>query len=273
MQSIVVPVNFTADSANAARYAADMARAIGAEIHLINVFEIPVSVSQVPLPESVFQGLRENSLQLLSGLQAELTIRTVNQVPIFTNLEIGSIESRLEAFCESRKPLLVVMGATGNHLPSILDGSNTATALRRLSYPILVVPAGAIFHPVEKIVLACDREDIDSGMPDTLPFLQKLGDLLGARLEVLHVLTTGEESAAEAVGEYNVWKTEAAVLAPELHFVRQPRVEDGLTEYLGRHPADWVMVFPKSHSALEFHRSRSRKIMGHCLVPVMSVHE
>jgi nucleotide-binding universal stress UspA family protein len=273
MPSIVVPVNFSPNSANAARYAADVARAIGAEIHLINVFQLPVSMSEVPLPESVFQEVRDNSLELLSGLHAELTKQTLGKVRICTDLEIGAVEAKLEDFCKLREPLLVVMGATGNSMPSILDGSNTARALSRLSYPILVVPAGATFHPIGKIVLACDREDIDSGMPETLPFLQQLADLLGATLEVVHVLTNGEESAAEAIEEYNVWKRDAAALAPELHFVRQPRVEDGLSAYLEHHHADWIMVFPKSHSVLEFHRSKAKKIVEHCMAPVMSVHE
>ncbi len=273
MRSIVVAVNFTTNSANAARYAADMAMVIGTDIHLINVFQIPISISEVPLPESIFQELRDNSLELLGGLQAELTKRVSGKARIFTYLEMGAIEAKLDDFCKMRKPLLVVMGATGDSIPSILDGSNTARALSRLSYPILVVPAGAQFCSVAKIVMACDREDIDSGMPDTLPFLQEMSALLGATLEVVHVLTNGEESAAEAAEEYNVWKKEAAALAPELHFVRQPRVEDGLSEYLEHHHADWVMVFPKSHSVLEFHRSRSKMIVEHCMVPVMSVHE
>jgi nucleotide-binding universal stress UspA family protein len=273
MHSIVVPVNFTANSANAARYAADMARAIGAEIHLINVFELPVSMSEVPMPESVFQELRDDGFELLSGLQTELTKQTSGKVTIFTDLEIGGIEAKLEAFCHRRQPLLVVMGATGDKFPAMLDGSNTARALHRLPYPILVVPAGAQFHAIGKIIVACDKEDIDNGMPAALPFLQELSDLLGAGLEVVHVLTNGEESAAEAIEEYNVWKKDAAALAPELHFVRQPRVEDGLTEYLRHHHADWVIVFPKSHSVLEFHHSKSKKIVEHCVIPVMSVHE
>jgi len=42
------------------------------------------------------------------------------------------------------------------------------------------VPAGAQFHAIGKIVVACDKEDIDSGMPATLPFLQQLSYLFGA---------------------------------------------------------------------------------------------
>ncbi len=165
------------------------------------------------------------------------------------------------------------MGATGDSLENVIAGSTTVREIRHLPYPILVVPQTAKFHGVAKIVVACDKEDIDSGMPTTLPLLKELSELLGARLEVLHVLTNGEESAAEAAEEYNVWKKEVKAFNPEIHFVRRPKVEQGISEYLEAHKADWLMVFPKSHSVLEFHRSRSKKIVQHCVVPVMSVHE
>jgi nucleotide-binding universal stress UspA family protein len=273
MRSIVVPVNFTANSANAARYAADLALVVGADIHLIHVFQIPVSVSEVPMPESVFEELRDNGIELLAGLQAELTSRTSGKIAIITDMETGGVETKIETYCKDKKPLLVVMGTSGESLQNGLSGSTTVRETRHLPYPILVVPHTAKFHAVEKIVVACDREDIDSGMPATLPFLKELSELLGARLEVVHVLTNGEESAAEAAEEYNVWKKEVRAFNPKMHFIRRPKVEEGISDYLEGHGADWVMVFPKSHSVLEFHRSRSKQVLQHCLVPVMSVHE
>jgi len=165
------------------------------------------------------------------------------------------------------------MGATGDSLENVLTGSNTARALRHLPYPILVVPVGSKFREVGTIVVACDKEDVDSGMPDTIPFLKELSELMGARLEVVHVLTNSEESAAEAIEEYNVWKKEAKAFQPEICIVRRRSVEEGIKEYLKDNSADWVMVFPKRHSVLEFHRSQSSQIIHHSAVPVLSVHE
>ncbi len=94
MRSIVVPVNFSPNSANAARYAADLGMAIGVDIHLINVFEIPVSLSEVPMPESVFQELRESCTEQLDELRAELVRRTTGKIAITTDMETGGVESR-----------------------------------------------------------------------------------------------------------------------------------------------------------------------------------
>jgi len=273
MRSIVVPVNFAPNAASAARYAADIALAIGANLHLIYVMQIPASVSELPLPESVFDTMRDSGYELLTDFQTKLTKRTGGKVGIATDLEIGGTEAKIESYCKQIKPFMVIMGASGDTLANVINGSTTVRAIRHLPYPVLVIPGDAKFEAIKKIVVACDKEDIDSGMPDNMTFLKELSELLKARLVVVHVLTDSEESSAEAIEEYNVWKKGVAAFHPEMHFVRRPRVEDGINDYLASHEADWLMVFPKSHSVLEFHKSRTRQIVQSCTVPVMSLHE
>lgn len=273
MRSIVVPVNFTDNAANAARYAADIALTIGADLHLIYVFQIPASVSQVPLPDAVFDAMRDDGNDLLNNLKADLIERTAGRLTITTELGIGNTEAKIESYCKQLKPFLVVMGASGHTLENVITGSATVRAIRHLPYPVLVIPVNARFRAISRIAVACDKEDIDSGIPDNITFLKELSDLLKARLIVVHVLTNAQESAAEAVEEYNVWKKDVAGLQPEIHFVRRPHVEEGINDYLGSHEADWLMVFPKTHSVLEFHKSSTKRIVETCAVPVMSLHE
>lgn len=273
MRSIVVPVNFTANSANAARYASDLAMAIRADIHLVYVFQPPASVAEIPLPDAVYDEMRNSGEDLLQELSGQLVKHTAGMVRIYTDMEIGGIGPRLDAFCKLRNPLLVVMGASGHGLPNVLEGSHTLQAMRRLRYPVLVVPAKAEWHPVHRIVAACDKEDIDAGLPGALHFLDELSRLLHARLEVVHVITHSEGNACDAIAEYNIWKKDVRALAPELHFVHRSQVQNGVSDYLEIHPADWLMVFPKSHSCLEFHKSRAKQIVLTCAIPVMSVHE
>jgi len=273
MRSIVVPVNFSANSANAARYAADLALTIGADVNLIYVFQIPTSVAEVPMPESVFDEMRDSGLELLEDLKTTLCKRTDGKLKVTTNMKIGGIEPNIEAFCKEQKPFLVVMGASGHLLENVINGSTTVSAIRHLPYLVLVIPENAIFKGVKRIVMASDREDIFGGMSDNMIFLKELSDLMKAELLVLHVLTNGEESAAEVVEEYNIWKKDLMAFRPEMHFVRQSKVDEGINDYLSSHQGDWLMVFPKNHSALEFHRSRAKQIVETCAVPVMSLHE
>jgi nucleotide-binding universal stress UspA family protein len=273
MRSIVVPVNFSPNSANAARYAADLALLIGAEIHLIYVFDIPISASEIPMPAMAYENLRNGGLELLQGLTQELTTRTFGKVKIQSDIETNGIERRIKEYCDSTRPFLVVAGSSGNSLENMLAGNHTTGLIRHLNYPLLVIPGNASFKTVRKILVAFDREDIFGAMPATLPFLKELSELMGSQLEIIHVLTTDEESAAEAALEYNGWKDQVGFLSPEIHFIRKPHVGEGITAYLNNHQADWLMVFPKDHSWLEFHRSGAKEIVQHSSVPVISVHE
>lgn len=258
MKHIVVPVDFTANSANAARYAADLALAVHSNLYLVYIFQPPFSAAEIPLPESVYEKMQQDGLDLLNELSDELILRMNYRVRVFTKMVTGGVEFR--AFCREQDPLMVVMGAS-------------VDSFRHLHYPVLVIPEHAEWRPIRTIVVACDKEDIDSGIPEVLPFLRILNGLLGARLEVLHVIRKDENHALDAIAEYNVWKRDIAALAPELHFVRKVSVTGGVDNYLANHEADWLMVFPKSHSLLEFHASRSRQIVLASAIPVISLHE
>jgi nucleotide-binding universal stress UspA family protein len=273
MRTIVVPVNFSDNSSNAARYAADLALAIGAGISLINVFQAPTTISETPMPLNAFEELRDASLELLQSLSGELAKRTNNKVKITSELEIGGVEKRIESFCRWQKPFLVVMGASGDSLQNTLHGSGTVRALRHLPYPVLVIPEHVVFHPVKRIAVACDEEDVDGGVAETLPVLKEISALLKAQLSFVHVITDGKESAMDAITEYDVWKRQIKAYGPEMHFVRQESVEEGVGKYLQDYNVDWLMVLPKKHSILEFHKSRAKQIVLHCSVPVISIHE
>jgi nucleotide-binding universal stress UspA family protein len=273
MKSIVVPVNFSASAANAARYAADMALAVGADVHLFHALHVPVRTSQVPLPDAAFEMLQENGKFLLDQLADELGKRTYSKTRITTNMEIGDMEYRLEKFCQEKKPFVVVMGTSGDFLQRIMVGDHTSKAIRHLSSPVLVVPDGAVFAGVKKIALACDLEDIVSGISNGRPFLQELGNIFGADFDVLNIMSGFEKNEVQVAFEFDSWKTQLRGIHPELHFVRADRLTDGIQRYLAHHAVDWLIVFPKKHHLLELHRSRAKKIVLDCPIPVMSVHE
>src|ERR1700712_4615980 len=116
MKAIIVPVNFTDSSRNAASYAADMALAMEAELHLIHFVEIPASTGEFPMNPYILEELQKSGTAGLNQLWDELVIRTKGRVTIYTNIEVGSVEQRLEEFCKARPPFVVVMGSTGPSL-------------------------------------------------------------------------------------------------------------------------------------------------------------
>jgi len=273
MRPIVVPVNFSANSYNAARYAADMALAVEGDIHLIYVLQLPLTTAEFPIPDIAIEETRRDALTMLNGLKEELLQRTQHQVGVTTEMTSGNIERSLEDYCRRHKPFVVVMGASGHSITNAITGSSTVIAMRRLPWPLLVIPENAAFHAIKKIVLACDLDDIGKGIPTSLAFLNELTGLFGAKLEVINVATSAEHSEGEAVFLFDSWKDRLKEIFPDLHFVYSNDIAESINQYLGAHNADWLMVFPKKHRLLEFHFSKTKQVIRNCPIPVMSLHE
>jgi nucleotide-binding universal stress UspA family protein len=241
MRDIIAPVNFSPNSNNAARYAADLAQATQSDLYLIYVLQLPVSAGEFPVNDYIFNDMQEAGAASLKQLWEELIKRTAARVNIFVHMEVGPVEHKIEEFCMGKKPFAVVMGATGNSIGSVLTGSNIGAAIRHLPYPLIVVPEKATFQTIRRIVLACDMEDVAAGVPANPSYLQELTEIFDASFEVAHFEYSG-------------------------------KVERSLGKYLVNHPADLLMVFPKKHNFFEFHKSHARKIALTSQVPVMSIH-
>jgi len=272
MRTILAPVNFTENSTNAARYAADMALAANAELYLLHVVQIPISVAEFPVNDFVFEDMLEAGKKGLDELRDELMRRTEGRVRISLYKEIGGVESKIEQFCQQHKPLVVVMGASGSGLEALLTGTHLGTSVQHLLYPLMVIPPHAAFRLDAKILLACDLEDLAGGLPVKASFLKDLQEIFQARFEVININTKKELAEVATVFESDTWKECIRNVLPEIHFVVNNKVEEGIGQYLAEHPADLLLVFPKKHSFLEFHRSQAKKIALHGKVPVMSIH-
>jgi nucleotide-binding universal stress UspA family protein len=271
MKSLLVPVNFKPNATNAAHYAADMALALEADIHLLYVLQMPAGTTSIPLPY-VMDELRRNGEWLLQELLEDIRRRTGGQVDVVTHIEVGSVEAKIEAYCAGIRPFLVVMGAPEPPPDNFFSGSDTITAVRHLPWPLLVVPGKQQFHAIRTITLACLARDIKEGLPVPFGFVHELKELFAARFEVVHFIT-GRPGDEKDIRELYYWKQVQGELIPELHFVQTESLEEGLVQYLAGHQTDWLMIFPKKHSLLELHKSRSKMIVTHCPVPVLSIYE
>lgn len=121
--------------------------------------------------------------------------------------------------------------------------------------------------------MACELKELQDGMPVSRSFLRELQQLFAAHFDILNVNTTKKAGKDKEIFELYHWKESLQDLTPALHFVKADTVEEGITRYLKDQHVDWLMVFPRRHGLLEFHRSQSKRIVMHCPVPVLSICE
>jgi nucleotide-binding universal stress UspA family protein len=206
MKAIIIPVNFSACSDNAARYAADLARAIRVDLHLIHVIETPTTSADMVMTDEVYETIVESANNSLKELQFDLRRRTCHSIKVETRMEVGSVTAKMKQLCQEIQPYAIVLGASGPTLEKFLAGSPVSSLLHNLNYPVLVVPEGVSFQQFRRVLLACDLDDIGSGIPLSLPLLKDLRQHFGSRFDIVTVETGTVLSEEQKTFQCEGWK-------------------------------------------------------------------
>jgi len=273
MKPIIATTDFTPASQNAVNYAADLATAIGSKLILFHAVQLPVVVSDVPMPEPFYEEMLKSANRDLKEMREKLAMRNKGKLEIELEILPGSVSHELNEICDQRQPLLIVMGrGAGRSFEQLIIGSETFYAIKHVHYPILVVPESASFKGIKKIGLACDLES-EAG---SLPFVQ-LKELLmpfNPTLDVIHILPKENALESSEVAESVSLQNHLNIFRPNFHFLTKEKVDHGICEFAKLHELDLLVVFPRKHDFFGlFHRKVSKSVILHDQLPVMTIRE
>ena len=113
MKTIIVPTDFSAISNNAIDYAVDLAQATNSSILLFHAYQVPVSMTDVPIVLLSVEDLQKNNEAKMGDLKRSLQERTGNAIKVYAETKLGDTVDELEDICEKVKPFAVVMGTKG----------------------------------------------------------------------------------------------------------------------------------------------------------------
>jgi nucleotide-binding universal stress UspA family protein len=163
MKKILVPVDFSKSSMNAADVAADIARKSGAQLILLHVVEEIVGSSvniegEVSRPGANWEDklftakLIEKAKKSMAKLTEDPKLEGVRVKP---ELRMGTPYHGMNAIITEHKVDLVVMGTAGHSdLEEMIIGSNTEKVVRTAHCPVLTVHAKAATKDFKEIVYA-----------------------------------------------------------------------------------------------------------------------
>ena len=158
MKTIIVPIDFSPIATNAMNFAADMATNINASLMLLHVYQVPVSMTDVPIVMVSTEELKKSSESKLHEIKDALTNAKSGKIKIYSEARMGDVSDELEDVCKRIQPFSVIMGTRGaSGVERVLFGSTTLTAIRHLKWPVIVVPPGKEYGKgIKKIGFACD---------------------------------------------------------------------------------------------------------------------
>jgi nucleotide-binding universal stress UspA family protein len=274
MKKIIVPVDFSDASRNAAKFAAAMSNDIPeSELLLYNAYDRYSAGSDGSLLTEEEDAMKTISDNALHNLRNELLPLT--KVTIGILAENGTLANNLERLVMRNGADLVVMGINGaSKLEQVLIGSNTLNVIKKDSFPVLIVPPGATYERIQTVVFASDFKDVQKTTP-----VVALRNLLYLFRPELHVIHIDEEQVAHMGDAFLKEKGAMDELLrgfnPEYSFLEAHDFVKGINNYVKDHKANLIITVPHRHNFFAdlFMKTHTEKLVYHTDVPVLAVHE
>jgi nucleotide-binding universal stress UspA family protein len=272
MKKILCPTDFSGTGYNAITYAAKLAQVTHCELTLLNVQSLYdyTPVEFVTGKEFTLRATAER-------LQAQC--REVSSVfKISCTAEVEPTYNKLSTVISEKSHGydLIVMGSNGpDDLYQFLLGTNTYHALAKTKTPVLLIPDGALYSTINKMIYAFDylRER-------KLPLgpLLDFTTTLNCTLTVLQVMEEAHSKKAdEDVQELQFILKSRIGEGVHIQFdtIRSADVAHSINAYILRNEPDALALCLQHRNIVEalFHKSIIKNITAICSYPVFVFHE
>ncbi|MEM6316067.1 MAG: universal stress protein [Bacteroidota bacterium] len=274
---MLVPLDFTDASKNAFEYALQLAKELGAELHMLHVVSpapiltsYPPELMVVPAFDTTV-GVKEQLKKLTTYYpNKDKDVLIEHNVPLQYWVKEGPAVTTILATAEALSVDMILLGAKARtQIGNFLLGSVTADLITQTELPVLVIPANCAYEPIEHIAYSTEMEGKDQA---AFQQLKLLANQLLARLQPFFVnqLTADVSNDIE-----ETWTT--ASLSPkegeieDVAVVRQPFVTVGIHYFLEQHPSQILAMFTPKRSFLAqlFHLSVTQQMVAQTTIPLL----
>ena len=189
-----MPCDFSEQAISAFRLAIEIARSSSAEVHILNVIELPIMhddvlTSMPSFDETLLRELSERSETKFAELKQDFTNESFL---IQTKIEFGPVVPTIMDYLKDEGVGLVVMGTKGaSGLAEVLIGSTAEKVVRHSPCPVIAVKRRVSLDELKHVVFP---NSMDEGQEDLLVHVKALQEALDATLHLVWIdTTTGQE--------------------------------------------------------------------------------
>lgn len=264
MNTILIPTDFSPASENAMHYGAGLAQQLGASVIVTHIYQVPVSMTDMPVMVFSVDELKKTTEASLERCQRDLQ-NAFPGLSVKTESRLGSIPDELNILAEEFHPLFIVMGTHNTKgLERMLLGSTSASVIRHAHNPVLAVPGHYKATAINNIVLAADLEEVPEKLSNRIIEIVKL---LKANLHIVHVKIKDETEKPDALLE------KLSLLSPSYKSIANRKVKDGLINYVQELNADLIIFLPHEHNLVErlFFKVHTEDILSDTKIPVLAI--
>ncbi len=275
MKKIFVATDYSEAAGNAVTYAAGMAGLFNASLTVINVYESPLFyTAEMPYTaiEAAENLAREEAENNMARTLAELK-SNFPKISIESIVKRGISVDTITEQADEHGADLLVSGATGaGMIERTLIGSTTTSLINKSKCMVLIVPEGARFEGVSKLVYTTDLDESNIKTANELaPIAGKLNAEL-CFLFVDHKIHTDSEEISDEMAA----KIKQHVTYPKIsgYVCTDPDVMNGISLFLSKIKAQMVamLTHPRSFPRMLWDKSLTKEFSYHPDVPLLVLH-
>lgn len=275
MRTILVPTDFSNLSKVGLSYAIGLAKKIEARVIVITIVtEVTADRQELStvkkFQDNMLATAQSDGDKLLEEFRSDagnldISFQPVAGFPVVDVIERFAVENNVN---------LIVMGSKGaSGLKKIVMGSNATAVIDNSSVPVLVIPGEVTPNAISKLVYATDARDFRK----ELKIVASFAELLGASMEVVHVVPEDEQEQKDPLG-VTAQKLKVIASYPKihLHVLYDKDVSRGLETFITSQKEDFILTtFTHRLTFNEklFGKSVTQKLAFHNSVPLLVVNK
>ncbi|NMM50150.1 universal stress protein [Marinigracilibium pacificum] len=276
VNKILIPVDFSSCSINAAKEGIALARTMSAQVILLHAYRIPVTgveiESGVTVDPELHQEIKEDVEKEFDQLLE--TIPELKKVDFKIKSTYDFVNDAVGQVVEEENIGLIIMGTNGARgIDEVLIGSNAYNVIKTVKVPVIVIPEGASLKSLKTVVFTSDFRHIPK--KETIKFLLDLVKFVGAKIHILHIDTDG----VTGLNEDETFEAKQLALhfkgiPHEFKYLQADEVDEGILTFTEKANADLLAVMPRKHDIITklFKRSITKKLAFHSNVPLLIIH-
>src|SRR5690242_14876142 len=172
MHRVIIPVDFSETSLNAARYASKMLA--GKENALAILYNNYESQDDLDICINYQESLKREFIK--AGVKNVECEREMG----------GDLIENISRLAHTIRATLIVMGITGKSaIRQAMFGSNTLKLIDRNLYPVMIVPPDATYKGISNVAFASDFKNVEAVTPSAL--ITSVLEMFNPKLHIIHV--------------------------------------------------------------------------------------
>ncbi|MEO8961142.1 MAG: universal stress protein [Ginsengibacter sp.] len=245
MKNILVPIDFSPASRNAATYAVSLAQAFDATVYVFHAILPPVLIDDSILA-SVMVTQAEIVAENNKSLEHEVEkLSKEFSVTIKGLVREGYASNIIPELAAENDIDVIVMGMKGEGKSISIFGSTTTTIIRKSDYPVFVIPENAGYKPITNITLASDY-DTEIEM-DRYNVLLALAEKFTSKINIINI----QKKSASLNREESVGKKQTSLAFSgynhQFHTLNENSVAEGINQFIEINHTDILAMVAHKH--------------------------